>query len=49
MKNIKKLPFIISILSFLTIFVPAGTKIVKNDNIDMINGNFFMFFICFII
>ena len=24
----------------------AGTKIVKNDNIDRINGNFFMFFIC---
>ena len=27
MKNIKKLPFILSILSFLTIFVPANAEI----------------------
>ena len=86
MKNLKKLPLILSLLSFLTIFAPAnaeikvvaaikpihslasylmdgvgkpdlivattlisafaGTKIVKNDNIDRNNGNFFMFFIC---
>jgi len=27
MKNIKKLPFILSILSYLTIFVPANAEI----------------------